>query len=164
EKTMNSKIPSQETRCTEILSDTLRGYAGIQEVDYDYTDGHLKAVFDPRLISSERALEVINHAGREASMRVAQCAAKRERGEEACAQCAGELASQLSRQYEAAANVPTATFRKNTLEVRLNAPRFATSENVEIEASFLHPAEAEKRKIEIPVEKIEVAFTVINAL
>ena len=161
---MNSKIPSQETRCTEILSDTLRGYAGIQEVDYDYTDGHLKAVFDPRLISSERALEVINHAGREASMRVAQCAAKRERGEEACAQCAGELASQLSRQYEAAANVPTATFRKNTLEVRLNAPRFATSENVEIEASFLHPAEAEKRKIEIPVEKIEVAFTVINAL
>ena len=78
---MNSTLPKTETRCTEILSDTLRGYAGIQEVDYDYTNGNLKAVFDPRLISNERALEVVNNAGREASMRVAQCAAKRERGE-----------------------------------------------------------------------------------
>ncbi|NOH04512.1 MAG: hypothetical protein HND47_22365 [Chloroflexi bacterium] len=91
----NPTLPKKETRCTEIFSDTLRGYAGIQEVDYDYTDGRLKAVYDPRLISNERALEVINHAGREASMRVAQCAAKRERGEEACAECAGELAAQL---------------------------------------------------------------------
>jgi Cd2+/Zn2+-exporting ATPase len=161
---MNSTLPNKETRCTEILSDTLRGYAGIQEVDYNYADGSLKAVFDPRLISSERALEVVNHAGREASMRVAQCAAKRERGEEACANCAGELAAQLAHQYEAAATLPTATFRKNTLEVKLNAPRLGTSENVEVEAVFLHPAQAEKRKLEIPVEKMEVAFTVINAV
>lgn len=160
---MNSTLPKKETRCTEILSDTLRGYAGIQEVDYDYTNGSLKAVFDPRLISNERALEVVNHAGREASMRVAQCAAKRERGEEACAQCAGEFAIQLAHQYESVASAPTATFRKNTLEVKLNAPRLATSENVEIEASFLNPKE-EKRRAGISVEKMEVAFTVINAV
>jgi len=161
---MNSTLPKKETRCTEILSDTLRGYAGIQEVDYDYTNGNLKAVFDPRLISSERALEVVNNAGREASMRVAQCAAKRERGEEACAQCAGELAEQLAHQYEAAATLPVANFRKNTLEVKLNAPRLATSENVEVEATFLNPAGVEKKSPVIPVEKVEVAFTVINAL
>lgn len=160
----NPALPKKETRCTEILSDTLRGYAGIQEVDYDYTEGRLKAVYDPRLISNERALEVVNHAGREASMRVAQCAAKRERGEEACAECAGELAAQLARQYEAAATLPTATFRKNTLEVRLNAARLATSENVEVEAAFLKPAKAEKKPVQIPVERIEVAFTVLNAM
>lgn len=161
---MNSALPKNETRCTEILSDTLRGYAGIQEVDYDYANGSLKAVFDPRLISNERALEVVNNAGREASMRVAQCAAKRERGEEACAQCAGELAVQLAHQYEVAASVPTANFRKNTLEVKLNAPRLDTSENVEVEATFLNPAGVEKKSPVIPVEKVEVAFTVINAL
>jgi Cd2+/Zn2+-exporting ATPase len=161
---MNSALPKNETRCTEILSDTLRGYAGIQEVDYDYANGSLKAVFDPRLISNERALEVVNNAGREASMRVAQCAAKRERGEEACAQCAGELAVQLAHQYEVAASVPTANFRKNTLEVKLNAPRLDTSENVEVEATFLNQAGTEKKSAVISVEKIEVAFTVINAL
>ena len=161
---MNSALPKNETRCTEILSDTLRGYAGIQEVDYDYANGSLKAVFDPRLISNERALEVVNNAGREASMRVAQCAAKRERGEEACAQCAGELAVQLAHQYEVAASVPTANFRKNTLEVKLNAPRLDTSENVEVEATFLNLAGTEKKSAVISVEKIEVAFTVINAL
>ena len=161
---MKSALPKNETRCTEILSDTLRGYAGIQEVDYDYANGSLKAVFDPRLISNERALEVVNNAGREASMRVAQCAAKRERGEEACAQCAGELAVQLAHQYEVAASVPTANFRKNTLEVKLNAPRLDTSENVEVEATFLNLAGTEKKSSVISVEKIEVAFTVINAL
>lgn len=161
---MNPTLPKKETRCTEILSDTLRGYAGIQEVDYDYTNGSLKAVFDPRMISNERALEVINNAGREASMRVAQCAARRERGEEACAQCAGELAAQLAHQYETAASLPMATFRKNVLEVRLNSPQLATSENVEVEAAFLNPAEVEKKPAAISIEELEVAFTVINAV
>ncbi|HNF95358.1 MAG TPA: heavy metal translocating P-type ATPase, partial [Anaerolineales bacterium] len=59
---------------------------------------------------------------------------------------------------------PTANFRKNTLEVKLNAPRMATSENVEVEAAFLSPAKAEKKSTSISVEKIEVAFTVINAI
>jgi Zn2+/Cd2+-exporting ATPase len=161
---MNSKLPKQEQRCTEIFSDTLRGYTGIQEVYYDYTQGELRAVYDPRLISNERALEVINHAGREASMRVAQCAAKRERGEEACAECAGELATQLARQYETAATLPTAIFRKNTIEVKLNAPLLETSENVEIEAGYVHPAQEGKKPFTIQIEHIEVSFTTINAI
>lgn len=161
---MNSTLPKQEERCTEIFSDTLRGYAGIQEVDYDYTNGSLKAVFDPRVISTERALEVVNHAGREASMRVAQCAARRERGEQACADCAGDLTAQLARQYETAATLPTASFRKNTLQVSLNVPRLATSDNVEIEAEFLHPIEEEKKPSAISIEKIEVAFTILTVI
>ncbi|MCB0102434.1 MAG: cadmium-translocating P-type ATPase [Anaerolineales bacterium] len=161
---MNSNLPNPEERCTQIFSDTLRGYAGIQEVDYDYTNGNLKAVFDPRLISSERALEVVNHAGREASMRVAQCAARRERGEQACADCAGEYAANLIQQYEIAANAQTATFRKNSLEVKLNSPRLGTSDNEEVAASFLETSKTGEKKSSISIETIEVAFTVINAI
>ncbi len=161
---MNSAIPKKEVRCTQFFSDTLRGYAGIQEVDYDYESGNLRAVYDPRLINNERALEVVQHAGREASMRVAQCIAKRERGEQACAECAGELATQLAHQYEIAANIPTATFRKNTLEVRLNGSGIATNETVETEALGINPLEAEKKPTSIPIEQIEIAFTVINAV
>lgn len=159
-----NQLPKTETRCTEIFSDTLRGYAGIQEVEYDYTNGNLKAVFDPHKISSERALEVVQHAGREASMRVAQCAAKRERGEEACAQCVGELAEQLAKQYESAATLPTATFRKNTLEVKLETSNLLSSEDNKVEVSFLNQNEAAKKPVAIPIERIEIAFIVINAI
>jgi len=161
---MNSNLPNPEERCTQIFSDTLRGYAGIQEVDYDYTNGNLKAVFDPRLISNERALEVVNHAGREASMRVAQCAARRERGEQACADCGGEFAANLIQQYEVAANAQTATFRKNSLEVKLNSSHLGTSDNKEVAASFLETSKTGEKKSSISIEKIEVAFTVINAV
>jgi hypothetical protein len=41
----------------------LRGYAGIEEVDYDYNTGSLKAVYDPRLLSNESALQIIQKAG-----------------------------------------------------------------------------------------------------
>lgn len=162
-KTDNSPIPAADVRCTEILSDTLRGFAGIEEVNYDYKTGSLKAVYDPRLLSNERALQVVNQAGREASMRVAQCAAKRERGEEACANCAGHLAKQLVNQYEAAASLPTAKFINNALEIRLNQPRLATAENLEVESNFLTPAVEEKKR-GIPTEQLEVAFTIINAI
>ena len=156
--------PEPQDRCTEIFSDTLRGYAGIQEVNYDYATGSLRASFDPRLLSNERAIQVVNHAGREASMRVAQCEARRARGEAACAQCAGDLAKHLAHQYEAAAALPTADFRKNTLEVKLNTTRLATNENIEVETTFLSPAEKAKGPAGIPVEKLEVAFTIINAI
>ena len=161
-QTKTNTLPKAETRCTEIFSDTLRGFAGIEEVDYDYKTGSLKAVYDPRLLSNERALQVVNQAGREASMRVAQCAAKRERGEEACAQCAGHLATQLVSQYEAAAVLPSAKFANNALEIRLNQPRLAAAEHMQVEAGFLTPAVEEKKR-GIPTEQLEVAFTVINA-
>lgn len=160
---MNSLLPKQEMRCTEIFSDTLRGYAGIKEVDYDYTKGNLKAVYDPRVLSNERALEVINQAGREASMRVAQCLAKREFGETACAGCGDDLSAQLANQYESAASLPIATFHKNTIEVKLNSTIPATT-NETVEAEFLNPTAEKKKTGSISTEKMEVAFTAINAV
>jgi len=155
-------LPPKESRCTEVLSDTLRGYTGIEEVDYDYETGSLKAIYDPRLLSNESALQVVQKAGKAASIRVAQCASKREFGSAACAGCAGSLGQQLALQYQAAASLPNANFNNNAIEVRLNQPRLATSENAEVEATFLAPAEEEKSR-GIPTDKLEVAFTVINA-
>ena len=152
------------TDCTEILSDALRGYAGIEEVDYDYNTGSLKAVYDSRLLSNERALQVVNQAGREASMRVAQCAAKRERGESACANCAGQLAKQLAVQYESAASMPSAKFRNNAIEIRLNQAQLATSENMEVEATFISSPAREEKLRGISIQTLEVAYTVINAI
>jgi Cd2+/Zn2+-exporting ATPase len=158
-------LPKKESSCTEVLSDTLRGYAGIEEVDYDYNTGSLKAVYDPRLLSNESALQLIQKAGKAASIRVAQCAAKREHGSAACANCAGRLGRQLALQYQAAANLPTANFENNAIEVRLNQPHLATSENVEIEANFFGSEAKEEQKSKgIPTEKLEVIFTVLNAV
>jgi Cd2+/Zn2+-exporting ATPase len=156
--------PEPTTDCTEILSDALRGYAGIEEVDYDYTTGSLKAVYDSRLLSNERALQVVNQAGREASMRVAQCAAKRERGESACANCAGHLAKQLAVQYEAAASVPSARFRNNAIEIRLNQTQVATSETMNVEATFASSVTKEEKPHGISIQTLEIAFTIINAI
>jgi len=161
---IKTQLPPKESRCTEILSDTLRGYEGIEEVNYDYETGSLKAVYDPRLLSNERALQVVQKAGQAASMRVAQCASKKEFGSAACAGCAGALGQQLALQYQTAATLPSANFNNNALEVRLNQPRLVTSENVEIEAGFLTPETEEKEAKGIPTEKLEVAFTVLNAV
>ena len=134
-------------------------------MDYDYNTGSLKAVYDPRLLSNESALQVIQKAGQAASIRVAQCASKREHGSAACANCAGALGRQLALQYQAAANLPTANFDNNAIEVRLNQPRLVTSENVEVEANFFGPETKEEEKPKgIPTEKLEVVFTVLNAV
>ena len=161
---MSSPLPKPELRCTEVFSDTLRGYAGIREVDYDYTKGNLKAVYDSLVLSNERAVELINHAGREASMRVAQCAVKRERGETACSDCEADLAKQLAFQYESAAILPVVTFNKNIIEVKLNSNRTTTVAYETVEAEFLNPTERKKKASGVPIEILEVTFTAINAL
>jgi Cd2+/Zn2+-exporting ATPase len=158
-------LPISGTRCTDVLSDTLQGYAGVHEVDYDYNTGSLKAVFDPRILSNEHALHIIQKAGQVASTRVAQCAVKAARGEKACAGCAGELSQQLVSQYQMAAELPKAEFRNNTIEVRLNQPRLMTTENLEVEATFLRPEKEEKQTSKgIPQDKLEITFTILTAV
>ncbi|MGE5251800.1 MAG: heavy metal translocating P-type ATPase [Bacteroidota bacterium] len=154
-------LPGKESRCTEILSDTLQGYAGIEGVDYDYTTGSLRATYDPRLLTDESALEVINQAGRRASMRVAQCAARRERGDSACAGCAQELAKKLAMQYEGVGSAPNATFRNNTVEIRLAGE---AAGGAVMEASFLAPPAAKPKRARLSIQRLEVMLTAANAV
>ncbi|HEY5903391.1 MAG TPA: HAD-IC family P-type ATPase, partial [Anaerolineales bacterium] len=157
-------LPLEENRCTEILSDTLRGYAGIEQVNYDYQTGSLKAVYDPGLLSSERALEVINQAGREASARVAQCAARRERGDSACLACSHDLARRLAVQYERAASLPSATFAENAIEVRLGSARPHVPGGMQVESTAAREVQAGEAPLPVPGGRLEVALTAVNAV
>lgn len=156
------ELPKEGMRCTDALTDTLRGYQGIENVQFDLENGQLKAVYDPRILSNERAIQVVRQSGEVAAMRVAQCAAKREHGVPACANCAGAMGKALMTQYQAAAALPTANFQNGVISASLNQPML-NGEMAEAEATFLGKQEDEGKKALISQEKLEVAFTVINA-
>lgn len=158
------KLPPEGTRCTDVFAETLQGYQGIEKVEYNYENGSLKAIVDQRIISGERALQIIRQAGEAASLRVAQCAAKRAHGNPACASCAGALGQSLQAQYQAAAALPNVTFQNGVISASLNPPHLSEIDPIEVEASFLSQQAETPQRAAIPQEKIEIAFTVITLL
>ena len=158
--------PPIGTRCTDVLADTLEGYAGIESVEFDLESGQLKAKFDERIISSESALQVINKAGQVAAMRVGQCAAKKNHGSAACAGCAGEMGTMLQAQYQIAATLPMANINNGVIEASLNQPHLTVGEESSVQ-SLVHEKEdmyEEKGGFTLTQEKKEVALTVLTAL
>ena len=89
--------PEHDARCTDVLSDLLIGYAGVQQADFDVEDGRLNLVYDPGVISNEHALRLVRKAGEEAYGRVLHCQSK---GAEACAACASQMGAQLAGHFE----------------------------------------------------------------
>jgi Cd2+/Zn2+-exporting ATPase len=158
-----TKTAHEGGRCTDALTDTLRGYQGIEKVEFDIELGQLKAVYDPRILSNEMAMQVIRQSGQVAAMRAAQCAAKRENGLPACANCAGAMGKQLIAQYQSAATLPSAVFQNGIIAASLNQPSTLNGDATEVEATFLGPAQETPKKPFLSTEKIEVLFTIINA-
>lgn len=158
------KLPPEGTRCTDVFAETLQAYQGIEKVEYNYEDGSLKAIVDQRIISNERAMQIIRQAGESASLRVAQCAAKRDNGNPACANCAGAMGLKLQAQYQAAAVLPAVTFQDGVISATLNQPRLTSGDSIEVEAAFLGRPEETPQKPAIAQEKVEIAFTVITLL
>ena len=154
------KSSQENVRCTEFFSNSLSQYNGFKKVEYDYNTGSLKAAYDSKLLSNERALQIVNQAGREASMRIAQCVARNKHGEKDCANCVGPLAQQLSSQYESAATVTIANFSNNFLEVFLNTSR----EDIEVETDFIEAVAEKNKKRGLSIEQLEILFTVTNAV
>ncbi|MCZ2126494.1 MAG: cadmium-translocating P-type ATPase [Anaerolineales bacterium] len=140
-----------ELLCSDILPNLLRGQPGIQTVEYDYRAGKLKAAFNPRELDGAKALEAVHAAGREAATRISRRAAECQHGGKICPQCSSGLAAQLASQSQAAATLPAADFGEGTLEATLNAE----GEN---------PIQVKAEAREIPKEKIEAAFTAVNAV
>ena len=164
-KPITLELPKNGSRCTEVLTDTLRGYQGIENVEFDVAGGQLKAVYDPRLISNERAVQLINKSGQVAAMRLAQCAAKREHGVAACANCAGAMGAALMAQYQAAAALPSASFQNGVISASLNQPLGLDGESAAVVTEQpLQPKAAEEKKPFIPEGQLEIAFTAVNAL
>lgn len=155
-------LPGEGTRCTDVLSDTLRGYQGVENVEFNLEQGQLKATYDPRILSNERAIQLIRHSGEVAATRVAQCAARREHGVPACANCAGAMGKALMAQYQNAATLPSTSFQGGVISVSLNQP-VLSGEKAEVEATFLAGESAREPQPLLSKDRLEVAFTVINA-
>jgi len=71
-ETTESKLPESGTRCTDVLSDTLQGYAGIHQAEFDLQNGHLNLSFDPNVLNNEYALSLVRKASRQARRTVWQ--------------------------------------------------------------------------------------------
>jgi Cd2+/Zn2+-exporting ATPase len=166
--------PQHGVRCTDVLSDTLRGYAGIQQTEYDIESGKLRVAYDPRILSREQTLRIMQASGQEAVARVNQC---RFKGPSACAACAGEMGLELAEHYSrlADASVPVTGYDSGTILVDLNRPVVMSHESAEVmidaragEETIAQPRGGETRKtwleLDLPRRKLEIALTAINAL
>lgn len=158
-------LPEHGSRCTDVLSDTLQGYAGIRRAEFDVDTGGLKLDYDPRLVSDELALHLVRKAGETAYGRVTQCALKNDR---TCASCASAMGQELARHYQRLAQLEPAAktqFANGVMKVSLAG---APLSEVELGQAQVVLAPIEKqRAIEragIRREQLEVIFTTITAL
>ncbi len=161
-QTNSIRMPGEGSRCTDVLSDTLRGYQGIENVEFNLEQGQLKAVYDPRILSNERAMQLVHQSGQVAAMRVAQCAARREHGVPACANCAGAMGKALLAQYQNAATLPTTSFTDGVIVASLNQPALS-GDRAEVEAAFLGTETLPALPSFWSKEKLEVILTALNA-
>ncbi len=162
--TPSIQIPKEGDRCTDVLADTLRGYQGIEKVEFNVENGQLRAIYDPRILSNENAMQVIRQSGQVAAIRAAQCATKRENGLPACAHCAGAMGKQLLAQYQEAASLPTTNFQNGVITAALNRPSNLNGDATEVESTFLgKPKEVDKKTV-VSVERLEIIFTIVNAV
>lgn len=155
-------LPDRAERCTEVLSDTLRGFTGVQSAEFDVNTGRLRVGYDPRLISDERALQIVRQVGAAAYGRVTHCAQK---GEAACAACLAELGDDLKHYYSTLAHLegaPLTRFRDGVMEIQL--PRTSLP-GLESKAEAINaPAPPIHRPKLLQRGRIEILLTAVNAV
>lgn len=143
-KTMEkTPVPPSHLRCTDVLSDTLRGHAGIQEAQLDLQQGRLKIVYDPRVMDRGQALSVVRRAGEKAWAQVQRCPLA---NTATCAECAADLGADLTAHFRALAHgtfQPTATYQEGHIEVHITAQ--ADSASATAEATLAPPTAPEAR-------------------
>jgi Cd2+/Zn2+-exporting ATPase len=157
------ELPLSGTRCTDVLNDTLTGYAGIRQAQFDVDSGQLSVVYDPHILSDENALRIVQKAGEQAYGRVTHCAAK---GEAACEACLSEMGTQLMDHYKNLAHLETGSqthYQNGRMSIQLASTGASSVELAQTEAfPFTLPTE-------IPLPKIsrdwlEVFFTIVTAI
>jgi len=155
--------PVSGARCTDVLGDVLRGYAGVRQVQFDLEQGRLRMAYDPRVLSDEHALRLVRQAGRQAAERVGHCAVK---GNAACAACAAKLGAELAAHYRRLAEpqlTPQTRVRQGLIEIRLNGSGASAVAAAQVEAAPVPtPAEAPVRR-GLPRERLEIILTLVNA-
>lgn len=168
-------LPAEGTRCTDVFGDTLKGYAGIQQAEFDLDSAGLRLVYDPRIFSPEMALHVVRTAGRQAGARVAVCASKAANGHAACAGCAAAMNHNLAAHYDKLAEIELsqAELADGVLRVRLDNRAMAGAGFAAVSMDAMLPipdpsgeaaAKVIKPGFEITRRQLEVAFTLGNLL
>ena len=160
--------PEKGSRCTDVLSDTLVGYAGIQKAEFSMEAGALKLDFDPRILTREQALRLVQASGQRAVARVEQC---RNRGAEACAFCAGQMGEELTLHYQRAAALPAqlpstifqAADGNGSMTIDLKMPAVLSSESAQVEEIFHAPKDVPERR-ELTRGKIEIVLTALTVV
>jgi Zn2+/Cd2+-exporting ATPase len=159
-------VPEHGSRCTDVLSDTLAGYAGIERADLDMESGKLNIEYDPRIISREQALKLVQRSGQQATSRVMQCRAK---GTEACAACALEMRENLVQHYSHLANMPAPVTQfqpgsqTGAIEVQLPHSTVIGHDTVAVEADFSQKREAPAAR-GFQRDKAEIFLTIMTVL
>lgn len=157
-------LPDPGTRCTDVLSDTLRGYAGIHRAEFDLQNGQLSVTYDPHVLSDEHALRLVRRAGERAYGRVTQCALK---SDAACGACAAQMGSDLFEHYRRLAALPAISktnFLEGRMEIQLAGQGGVTAELAKAEViPAVQPVEAPAPG-RISRKRLEVIFTVVNGL
>ena len=159
-----TELPDHGTRCTDVLSDTLRGYAGIHQADFDLENGHLNVVYDPHVLSDENALRVVRKAGERAYSRAVQCAFK---SEEACKACTAQMSGELLEHYERLSQMHGITqsgFHNGHMQVQLAGPVTTSIEFAQAEAIPVSAPVKPEKPAGIPRERLEIIFTTANAI
>ena len=167
-KRQDEPLPEHGTRCTDVLSDTLEGYAGIQRADLDLERGKLSIAYDPRILNPEQAMRLVRRSGQQATSRVMQC---RTKGPAACAACAGEMGETLAAHYRSVADLsaPATTFRAGghtgLIEVILNHSSQIGEETARAGETFGSEADEQApEKTGLQRDKLEMILTVLNAV
>jgi len=157
-------LPEPESRCTEILSDTLQGYAGIQQAHFDLEGGSLALDYDPRMLSDEKAHELVQRAGRKAYGRVLHC---KQKGFEACAACTQEMGERLSGYYHHLLHQPLephTNFQQGMMEIDLSSAKRARGETARARDTFIPSLSISEPEISLDRGKLEIILTLLAAL
>jgi Zn2+/Cd2+-exporting ATPase len=160
---LNNQLPDPGTRCTDVLSDTLRGYSGIRGVEFDLDRGKLQVAYDPRSLSDEHAIRLVRKAGEVAWERVSNCALK---NEGTCGDCLSQMGSELAEHYRNLARnpvTPVAQFNNGIMNVNLVPVDRSLGEITQVEGSFAAEAARPAARV-IPRERLEILFTLVTLI
>jgi Zn2+/Cd2+-exporting ATPase len=157
-------LPDPDTRCTQVLSDVLRGYSGIREVEFDVDNGRLQVAYDPRVISDERATNLIRQAGEQAWERVSHCYLK---SGNACEACLHQMSDELVEHYQKLARVhmaPFSSFDDGVMTVTLDNLGQIPVELNRVEESFVPETKIAPIIDRISRAHLEIVFTVVTLI
>jgi Cd2+/Zn2+-exporting ATPase len=164
ETKMDPTLPETGTRCTDVLSDTLRGYAGIKEAQLDLKNGHLSIQYDPHVLSDEHALKLVRRAGETAWDRVAACLQKNDR---TCQACLSVMGTELLDHYKELARADLsvqAQYDQGIMDIKIREPGLPPAEVARVEKIFPPSDRKEPLVKGLPRGRVEIVLTIVTAL